>query len=334
MAVHDEPAAPARPFGRVRLPRWHDGVLLVGQDGPEHLRVRHSVAAAFTAERVEGWRPVIRDVADELIDRMVSGGPGAELVDAYCTPLPVLVMGALLGVPERDAERFRRWSDAFALSARTTAEERKEHIEQFAEYIAELFAAGRAAPGNGLIDDLIAAQDGRGGLSEGELACLVMSVIVTCTRTTSNMFGRGLHTLLGGDRFLWRRIVAEPALAPAVVDEALPCGSQGDPRPLRLAAEDCELPYGTAEKGRAVVLSIRSASSRRAGYHEPNAVRLDRSGRWRPMSGRGPYDGLGAHLARAELQVGLSLLAERLPGLRLSAGPTRFRMPESLPVTW
>ncbi|MGP4047419.1 hypothetical protein [Streptomyces sp. 2A115] len=116
------------PFGQVRLPSGHDAVLLVthadaaaaladvrlshdltapgsprvtvgpsflddpetllNKDGEEHLRIRRIVASAFTPRRVERWRPTIRAVASDLIDRIESAGPTADLVDAYCTPLP------------------------------------------------------------------------------------------------------------------------------------------------------------------------------------------------------------------------------------------------------
>jgi cytochrome P450 len=370
------------PFGQVRLPSGHDAVLLVthadaaaaladvrlsheltapgsprvtdgesflddpetllDKDGKEHLRIRRIVASAFAPRRVERWRPVIGAVASGLIDRIESGGRTADLVDAYCTPLPVIVIGKLLGVPDHDTERFERWSNAFALATRMTAAERKERIEEFAEYVAELLATRRATPGTDLVDDLIAARDGEDRLSEPELAHLVMSIIVAGTHTTSNVLGRGVLTLLRDDRFLWRRIAAVPSLVPAAVDEVLRVRSLGDLRLLRLATEDVELPSGTVEKGQAVVIAMGSAMSDEAVYEAPDTVRLDRNTSVQLMFGGGPHFCLGAHLAKAELQVGLGLLAERLPGLRLAAPPEELRFTEgeelssleSLPVTW
>ncbi|MCX4705499.1 cytochrome P450 [Streptomyces sp. NBC_01373] len=371
-----------RPFGQVGLPSGHDAVLLVthadaaaaladvrlshdltapgsprvatgpsflddpktllNKDGEEHLRIRRIVASAFTPRRVERWRPTIRAVASDLIDRIESGGPTADLVDAYCTPLPVVVIGKLLGVPDHDTERFERWSNAFALAARMTAEERKERIEEFAGYIAELLATRRATPGNDLIDDLIAARDGEDRLSEPELAYLVMSIIVAGTHTTSNVLGRGVLTLLRDDRFLWRRLATEPAIVPAAVDEVLRVKSLGDLRLMRLATEDVELPSGTVPKGQAVVIAMGSAMSDEAVYEAPDKVLLDRNSSVQLMFGGGPHFCLGAHLAKAELQVGLGLLAERLPGLRLAARLEELRFTEgeelssleSLPVSW
>ncbi|MFE9446419.1 cytochrome P450 [Streptomyces sp. NPDC006602] len=118
--------------------------------------------------------------------------------------------------------------------------------------------------------------------------------------------------------------------------------SLGDPRLLRLADEDVELPSGTVEKGQAVVIAMGSAASDEAVYEAPDTVRFDRGRSLQLMFGGGPHYCPGAHLAKAELQVGLGLLAERLPGLRLAAGLEELRFTEgeelssleSLPVAW
>jgi cytochrome P450 len=233
------------PMGRVRLPSGHDAVLLVlpedvaagladtrlshdltapgsprtvpgssfldtpdgllNKDGPGHLRIRRIVASAFTPRRIERWVPQIRAIAAELIDALDERGGPADLVSGFCFTLPVRVICRLLGVPERDLRRFQTWSNAFLLGARMSEAERLGLVLEFAEYARDLIAARRAAPGEDLIDELIAARDGRDALSEEELVIMVIGLIAAGNETTSNALGRSVVTLLtttgrcGGD---------------------------------------------------------------------------------------------------------------------------------------
>ena len=91
-----------------------DPDIVLNKDGEDHLRLRRIVAGAFTPRRTERWKPVIEQVASELIDDLEKAGPSADLVAGYCFALPVRIICRLLGVPEQDALRFRVWSNAFS----------------------------------------------------------------------------------------------------------------------------------------------------------------------------------------------------------------------------
>jgi cytochrome P450 len=315
---------------------------LINKDGEEHLRIRRIVASAFTPRRIERWKPTITAVAGELIDAMERNGPPADLVADYCFQLPVRIICKLLGVPERDRGSFRDWSNAFVSGARMEPPQRAALMREFTAYTAELLAAKRAEPGEDLIDDLIAARDGADRLTESELVYLVAGLIAAGNETTSNMLSRAVLTLLRDGGGLWQRLVDDPELIPAAVDELLRYNPLGNGAALRLAVEDVELPSGTVRAGDAVLIAASSALRDELAYPDPETVRFDREAPTQIVFGGGPHYCLGAHLAKAELRIGLGLLVQRLPALRLGADPRTLSYTEgevlsslvSLPVSW
>jgi cytochrome P450 len=334
--------APGSPRATPGPSIFDDPESLLNKEGEEHLRIRRIVASAFTPRRIERWRPTIRAVAVELLDRVEAAGAPCDIVAEYCFQLPVRIICKLLGVPEEDSPRFRDWSNAFVSATRMTAAERDERTAAFVGYVAGLLAARRAEPGTGLIDDLIAARDGADRLTEPELVYLVTGLIAAGNETTSNALGRALLTLLRDDRTLWRDLVAEPELVPAAVDELLRFNPLGNGASLRVATQDVALPSGVIKAGEAVLIAAGSGARDQTAYKDPDTVRFDRHGPAQLVFGGGPHYCLGAHLAKAELQIGLALLVERLPAMRLAIGLDDLRFTEgevlsslvSLPVAW
>jgi cytochrome P450 len=314
---------------------------LLNRDGEEHLRVRRIVASAFTPRRIERWKPVIESVATELLDDLEKAGPPADLVAGYCYLLPVRIICRLLGVPEEDSGRFRQWSNAFLSAAKMTAEQRAQLIGEFIAYSTALIARRRAEPGNDLIDELIAARDGSDRLSEMELVNLSTGLIAAGNETTSNALGRSVLALLSDGRQLWEQLVGKPDLIPAAVDELLRITTLGNGL-LRQATEDVELPSGTVKAGEAVVIAGISPQRDESVYPDPNEIVFDRDAPQVLTFGGGAHYCLGAHLAKAELRIGLGLLMARFPELRLAVDPAELRYTEgdvissliSLPVAW
>jgi cytochrome P450 len=297
-----------------------DPDVLLNKDGEDHLRIRRIVAAAFTPRRVERWKPVIEQVAEELLDALETAGPPADLVAGYCFALPVRIICRLLGVPERDALRFRHWSNAFASGAQMTPEEQAAQIGAFLGYVAELIAAKRAEPGEDLIDDLIAARDGADRLTEHELLNLVTGLIAVGNETTSTALSRFLAELLNDDRRLWKQLLDDPEVLPAAVDELLRFTGLSNSALLRLAVEDVELPSGTVKAGQAIAIPSNGALRDPEAYPDPDSILFDREAPVSLIFGGGPHYCLGAHLAKAELVIGLGALLRRLPTLRMTVG--------------
>ena len=310
--------APGSPRMTAEASFLQDPDVLLNKDGEDHLRIRRIVASAFTPRRVELWKPVIEQVAEELLDALEAAGPPADLVADYCFALPVRIICRLLGVPERDASRFRVWSNAFSSGARMAPEESMAQIGAFLAYVSELISARRAEPGEDLIDDLIAARDGADRLTEHELLDLVTGLIAVGNETTSTALSRFLAELLDGDRALWTQLIEDPEVLPAAVDELLRFTGLSNSALLRLAVEDVELPSGTVKAGQAIIIASNGALRDPEAYPDPDTIRFDRDAPVSLIFGGGPHYCLGAHLAKAELVIGLGALIKRLPTLRMA----------------
>jgi cytochrome P450 len=319
-----------------------DPNIITNKNGPDHLRIRRIVAAAFSPRRVESWKPIVRAVATELLDALEQAGPPVDLVADYCVQLPVRIICRLLGVPAQDLTQFQAWTGAIVFDARMDPERRQREITAFAEYVKTLIAERRAAPGTDLIDDLIAARDGEDRLSEVELLYLTMALIVAGNESTFNTLSRSVLTLLTGDRARWEELAARPELIPAATEELMRLNVLGTGA-LRYATEDVELPSGTIKSGQAVVIEVSSAARDETVFPDPDSVRFDREDPAPlPIFGSGAHYCLGAHLAKAELHIGLGMLIERLPKLRLAVDPDEVRFSDgelinsllSLPVDW
>ena len=309
---------PGAPRMTVEPSFLQDPDILLNKDGEGHLRIRRIVAAAFTPRRVESWKPVIELVAGELIQDLKDAGPPADLVAGYCFALPVRIICRLLGVPEKDALQFRAWSNAFSSGAQLTPEESMAQIGAFVGYVAELIEAKRRDPGQDLIDDLIAARDGADRLTEHELLNLVTGLIAVGNETTSTALSRFLAELLDDDRRLWRHLLDNPDVVPAAVDELLRFTGLSNSALLRLAVEDVELPSGTVKAGQAIAIPSNGAMRDPEAYPDPDTIRFDRDAPTPLIFGGGPHYCLGAHLAKAELTIGLGTLLQQLPTLRMT----------------
>jgi cytochrome P450 len=295
-----------------------DPDVILNKDGEDHLRLRRIVASAFTPRRIDRWKPAIEQLANELIDELEKTGPPADLVADYCFALPVRIICRVLGVPEKDARRFRVWSNAFSAGARMEVDERMTHVSEFLGYTGELIAAKRAEPGDDLIDDLIVARDGADKLTEQELLTLVTGLIAVGNETTATALSRFLVELLDDDRRLWKQLLDSPDALPAATEELLRFTGSANSTLLRLAVEDVELPSGTVKAGQAVAIPGNGPSRDPEAYPDPDTVRFDRVPPPTLMFGGGPHYCLGAHLAKAELTIGLGTLLKRLPTLRMT----------------
>lgn len=170
--------------------RAGSAALMVGMDPPEHSRLRKLVVKAFSARRIQAMVPEIERIVAGLLDEMTASGPPADLVTSLSLPLPLAVIGRILGIPEADHGRLHEWSSVFISLTAHTSEEITTALEQMNSYIADLVRERRAVPGNDLVSDLIRARDGRDALSESELAGTILLLVLAGHETTAKAITR------------------------------------------------------------------------------------------------------------------------------------------------
>lgn len=312
---------------------------ILSMDPPDHTRLRTLVAKAFTVRRVEKLRPDVRELAEGLIQDMLAAGPPADLVEDYALPIPVGVICRLLGVPEADRPRFRKWSDDALSTSSLTAEEFEASREELRAYMADLIAEHRARPADDLMTALIEARDAQDRLSELELIDLCVGILVAGHETTASQIPNFLHVLLDHpDQFA--RLREDPGLIPGAVEELLrfvPLGvGAGQPR---YALEDVEVGGTLVRAGEPVLVAVGAANRDALRFDDAGRLDIARADNSHLGFGHGVHHCLGAQLARVELQEALRALVLHMPGVHVAGDivwktEMLVRGPRSMPVGW
>jgi cytochrome P450 len=318
---------------------------MLEREPPVHTRLRTLVNRAFVARNIERLRPRIAAMAHELIDRFESDHR-AELIAAYATPIPVVVIAELLGVPAEMSSQLVDWSHRmvgmFQLGRTREMEDQAESATRdFTAFLRGYFAERRKRPTDDLISHLLAVEATGEKLSEDEMVATCILLLNAGHEGTVHSIGNGVKTLLeqGTDA---RAAFASEAATGATVEECL----RFDP-PLhmfnRFAQEDMEVAGVALKRGSEVALMYGAANrdpSRYSNAHVFDPARPVQGAASAHVSfGGGIHFCLGAPLARLELQIALPILFERLPGIFLRNRPEyrdtyHFHGLRSLDVGW
>ncbi|HEY0803724.1 MAG TPA: cytochrome P450 [Pseudonocardiaceae bacterium] len=333
--------------GAARVSAQEDGGVFssnaaLGLSGDDHTRWRRLLSRSFTAKRVNDLRPRITEIAQELLDDMRAGERPGNLTAALSFPLPVRVICELLGVPHTDWERFARWSNLLLSTTAYTQDEINLGRVAFTEYLRDHIAAKRANPSDDLISELTGIRDADDGrLSDAELMFTAMGLLVAGHETTANMISKMVAMLLA-DRTRWAALLADRAMIRAAVEEILRMDANAGFGIPRFITEDVELSGVTVKAGSTVVNSLAAANRDPDAFPDPERFDLTRGANAHVAFGAGAHSCLGQSLARAELQVVLGVLLDRVPSLDLAVGVSALQRRTglviggltALPVTW
>jgi cytochrome P450 len=291
---------------------------------PEHRAYRAIVDPHFNAQGAEHWRPDIERVIDELLSAVEHEGR-CELVSAFALPLPVRIITRVLGFPEEDIARLKAWSEAWVLPFSGPLPEEQEvwvaeQIVEFQHYINEHVQRKRASPGDDVITALVdATYDGERPLTDHEIITIVDHLYIGGNETTTFAIASALWIMLR-EPGLYERLLADPSLVPAFVEEVLRLESPTQGL-YRRVAFDTEL--GGVELPAGATVHIRYAAANRDErmFPDPDEVVLDRPNARRHMAfSLGEHHCPGEGLSRLEQRLALTALLSRLADLRLAPG--------------
>ena len=174
---------------------------MLAVDPPDHTRLRRLVSSAFSMRRVEGLRPRVQAIVDDLLDVLADRDPDApaDLVAGFAFPLPFTVICELLGVPEAERASLGQGLVAMLVPTPTPADyaRAKEASDAVVAQLRQLVEAKHGAPGDDLVSDLIAARDGEERLDNQELLSTIFQLIVAGHDTTTTFIGNAVVALLG-----------------------------------------------------------------------------------------------------------------------------------------
>ncbi len=334
---------PRTPMARMPMPPTVSGSFLE-MDPPDHTRLRRAVAPAFRPRAVRSWAPRVEAVLHRMIDDLERSGRlrgGFDVMTDLAAPFPIAVTSSVLGIPDVDAVRFREIGAIVGQAldgVRTMAQ--ADRLRAAGLELQDMFTRildGRATDPCDDVLSVLAAARAEGAVTVDDALDTAGLLLVAGFETTVNLIGNGIAALHAHpDR--WAELIADPDLAPAVVEETL----RWDPSvqaTSRIAHADTELAGTPVPAG--ITVLVLTAAANRDGAALPNPWRFDphRTGEPDHLAfASGIHYCLGAPLARLEGDIAFRAVAQRLPRLRLLPGAHRragatIRGYASLPAT-
>ncbi|MFN3293438.1 MAG: cytochrome P450 [Gemmobacter sp.] len=318
----EEPAELRQPIPAALAPFYAvEAHSMLELEPPRHTRLRSLVLRAFTSRRIAALAPEIAALAAELAAALPEG-EAFDLLDRFCTPIPVRIIARLLGVPESMAPELLAWSHAMVkmyLPQRSPAMEAAavQATQDFVAFLRGYVEERRSRPADDLITHLIAAEEAGERLSTDEL-------ITTCILLLNAGHEATVHSLGNGAKALLEHRTPAAMLAPdrigGTVEEIL----RWDP-PLhlftRFAYEPVEIAGHTFARGDRVALLLGAANRDPKVWDAPDRFDPARPETAHVAFGAGLHFCVGAPLARLELQVALPVLFAARPGLKLAGKP-------------
>jgi cytochrome P450 len=300
---------------------------MVRVDPPGHTRLRRLASKAFTPRAVERLRPRVEQIVRELLDRV---DPASfELMRDVAFPLPMSVIGELLGVPVCDRELLGRWSrDLLDIPGLTIDDPEvlrraRQANRDLDPYIRALVADRRRAPRDDLISALAAAEESGDRFTEREVIGTCVLLLIAGHETTANLIGNGVLALLRHPAQL-RRLRDDPALIESAVEEMLRYDSPVQSQ-LRAVTQDVELRGGMLRRHDVVLPMLGAANRDPAVFPNPDVFDIGRTDNRHLAFGKGIHFCLGAPLARLEAQVAIPALLRRVPTVELRTEHLRWR---------
>jgi len=306
---------------------------LIMEDPPRHNQVRRIVNQAFRPSQIRALTPAIQELTDELLAGIDEDE--FEAVEGLTVPLPVIVISRMLGIPEADRERFKRWSDAVTgvidvgpdRSWDDFIAERQAAVSEMLVYLTQTIAQRRQTPGPDVISLLQAAEIDGERMNDLQLLGFAVLLLIAGNETTTNLIGNMLNVL--ADRpDLWRRLRADRSLVGGVVEESLRFDSPVQML-WRTTTRPVEVHGQVIPEGDKVMVLFASANRDAEEFPDPDTFNPERDWASHVAFGYGTHYCLGSPLARVEARVALEALLDRYARLERGSGEAR-RVPSAV----
>jgi cytochrome P450 family 142 subfamily A polypeptide 1 len=317
--------------------------MMIDMDDPEHRRRRRLVSEGFTPRRVGAREDQVRQVCDDIIDRVCEKGR-CDFVADIAAPLPMIMVGDMLGVAPEDRDDLLRWSDDMLRALGSPDPEAMERAMQaFAEYSAYIAGVVTDRRRHGRRDDLVgvlvhAEVDGD-RLDDLSLVHETLLILIGGDETTRHVISGGMYELLRHPE-QHQGLRQDPRGLTRAIEEMLRWVSPIK-NMARTVTVDCELRGQKLRAGQKLVLLYPSANRDGDVFDEPDTFDIDRHPNEHVAFGFGPHFCLGSNLARLELRVMFERLLARLPDMALADDAEPPRRPanfvsgfESMPVVF
>jgi cytochrome P450 len=334
------PAIDESDLGLYEYVRNYQADQFIQHDRPEHLDMRKIVHGYFTPKAMESWRPFVVNAVKELLDAAEEKG-SMDVMRDLATPLPVLVIAQMMGVPAEDRPYVRQLAEKLLYIGRGEHDRMPiltDGMKGMVEYVSPLVDERIAKPGDDFIS-VLASGEKNGVFTRHQVLVNTSLLLLAGHETTINLICNGtLSFIQHPDQ--WALYKKDPAgRAKWATEECLRYDA-----PVksiqRLASQDLEMRDKVMRKDDRIRWFISSANRDPNVFADPEKFDITRQPNPHVAFGNGVHHCLGATLARVEGQEVFKALAERFPDLEVATGELEyqpsvtFRSLKSLPVTW
>jgi cytochrome P450 len=334
------PAIDESDLGLYDYVRNYQGDQFIQHDRPEHLEMRRVVHGYFTPKSMEAWRPFVQKAVKELLDAAEQKGR-MDVMRDLATPLPVMVIAQMMGVPEQDRPYVRELAEKLLYIGRGEYDRMKpltEGMRGMIDFVSPLVDERIVKPGDDFIS-VLASGEKAGVFTRHEVLVNTSLLLLAGHETTINLLCNGtLAFLQHPDQ--WALLKEDPAGRTKLATEE--CLRYDSPVKSiqRIASQDVEMGGKAMRKDERVRWFISSANRDPQKFSNPDRFDISRWPNQHVAFGSGTHHCLGATLARVEGQEVFKALAERFPDLEVATADLEyqpsitFRSLKSLPVTW
>ena len=316
------------------------GDFFIQHDRPEHMDMRKVVHSYFTPKAMELWRPMVKDAIQFLLDEAEERG-SMDVMNDFATPLPLLVIAQMLGMPDQDRKFLRELSEKLLFIGRSEMDRMKpltEGIHELQEYLGPIVAERLEEPGDDLLS-VLARGEKTGVYNRDETIANAVLLLLAGHETTINLICNGTLSFIQHPE-QWEAFKANPtALMKSATEECLRYDSPVKSL-TRIAAEDVEMQGKIIKKHDRLRYFISSANRDPRKFEDPDTFDITRYPNLHGAFGSGIHHCLGATLARLEGQEAFRALAQRFEGFNVETDELEyqpsitFRSIKSMPVTW
>ena len=317
----------------------YQGNQFIQHDRPEHLEMRRVMHGYFTPKSMEAWRPFVKAAVKELLDAAEAKG-SMDVMRDLATPLPVLVIAQMMGVPAEDRPYVRQLAEKLLYIGRGEYDRMRplsEGMRGMIEYVSPLVDKRIVDPGDDFIS-VLARGEKQGIFTRHQVLVNTSLLLLAGHETTINLLCNGTLSFMR-NRGQWDLLQQDPAgRAKLATEECLRFDA-----PVisiqRIASQDVELRDKVLRKGDRLRWFISSANRDPEAFENPTSFDITRHPNPHVAFGSGTHHCLGATLARVEGQEVFKALAERFPDMRLQTEDLEyqpsitFRSLKSLPIT-
>ncbi len=299
-------------------PRSFPQSSMIDSDDPLHKRRRGIVDRGFHPRPIAEEERRIRETTVELIEEVAAKGE-CDVVRDLAGPLPMIVIGDMLGTPRERTSELQHWSDVMLSGADGPENTTQAVLDAYAAFVAmmdAIIADRKQAPDDDLISALVRAHPGDDQLNREEIIGESLLLLIGGNETTRNVISGGLDALM---RFpdQKHRLIDDPAKIPNAVEECLrwvtPVINMA-----RTATTDVQIKDKTIPAGDQVLLMYASANRDEHVFDDPDTFDVARTPNPHLAFGHSAHFCLGASLARLEIRVMLEEILARLPDMRLA----------------